>query len=73
MQKENKKQVIEISLDNGLVTISRNYEKNFVIKNGKHKEILALVDAIMNPSKYTIRVHDLRTEEVYSNLTGFVE
>lgn len=72
-KKKQKKQTIDIAIENNFILITRNYEKSELYEIKEGKELLALIDAIMHPGKYNVYIHDLRSKEVYSSLTGCIE
>lgn len=64
--------IIDIAVTDGMVSISRNFEEALVVNCRGNKALIALLDAIINPGKYSIHVHDLRTKDIFSLMSfGF--
>lgn len=61
--------VLDISVSNDSVSISRNYEGVMTIPTTQSKNLIALLDAVLNPGKYNLHIHDLRTKEVWSRMS----
>lgn len=63
---------LDITVTDGMVSISRNYEEALLVSNKENKSLIALLDAIINPGKYNIHIHDMRTKDVFSIMSfGF--
>ena len=67
-----KYQALDITIEDKITSISRNYGEPLIIKHKGKKELIALLDALINPEKYDIHIQELREQDGDSKMTNCI-